>query len=171
MMWPTQLVMGDSHQHDDAFWHALRPVLHDEVRRLPAKYRIPVILGYLEGKTNEEVAELSHWPAETVKGRLSRARALLRSRLARQGMALSAAFLLAALVDGAVFAEVVPPELVKRTLLYVQNANPRLATPAASLARSQFTAQSVLPLKSLGARRTTASRDIATIAVAFILRT
>ena len=41
----------------------------------------PVILSYLEGKTNEEVAELLHWPVGTVKGRLSRARDLLRSRL------------------------------------------------------------------------------------------
>ena len=34
---------------------------------LPDKYRIPVILSYLEGKTNEEVAELLHWPVGTVK--------------------------------------------------------------------------------------------------------
>ena len=32
------------------------PCLHDEVARLPEKYRLPVILCYLEGKTNEEVA-------------------------------------------------------------------------------------------------------------------
>ena len=54
---------------------------------LPDKYRIPVVLSYLEGKTNEEVAELLHWPVGTVKGRLSRGRALLRSRLMRRGVA------------------------------------------------------------------------------------
>ena len=53
------------------------PVLHEEVNRLPDKYRIPVILSYLEGKTNEEVAEQLRWPVGTVKGRLSRARDLL----------------------------------------------------------------------------------------------
>jgi RNA polymerase sigma factor (sigma-70 family) len=116
-------------QHHDAAWNELRPVLHDEVRRLPEKYRIPVILSYLEGKTNEEVAELLDWPVGTVKGRLSRARALLRSRLTRRGMALSAAFLVTALADGAVFAEVVPPELIKRTLLFVQKFNVRSPVP------------------------------------------
>ena len=113
-MLPSQF--APDRQHHDAAWNELRPVLHDEVRRLPDKYRVPIILSYLEGKTNEEVAELLHWPVGTVKGRLSRARTLLRSRLMRRGVTLSAAFLLTALADGAVFAEVVPPELVKRTV-------------------------------------------------------
>src|SRR4051812_21432331 len=69
---------------DDHSWRELRPVLHDEVNRLPEKYRLPVILCYLEGKTNEEVSQLLHWPVGTVKGRLSRARDLLRSRLTRR---------------------------------------------------------------------------------------
>src|SRR3954465_6889419 len=43
---------------DDHSWIELRPVLHEEVNRLPEKYRVPVILCYLEGKTNEEAAEL-----------------------------------------------------------------------------------------------------------------
>ena len=134
-MLPSPLV--PDRQHRDAAWNELRPVLHDEVRRLPDKYRIPVILSYLEGKTNEEVAVLLHWPVRTVKGRLSSARALLRSRLTRRGMALSAAFLSTALTDGAVFAEVVPPELVKRTMLFVQKFNTRSAEPGLSSSASQ----------------------------------
>src|SRR5262249_12061562 len=105
-----------SSQHETAAWNELRPVLHAEVDRLPEKYRLPVILSYLEGKTNEEVAELLQWPVGTVKGRLSRARDLLRSRLARRGLALSAAFLVTALAEGRVFAEVVPQELVQKTV-------------------------------------------------------
>ena len=62
-----------NHQDEIAAWNELRPVLHAEVDRLPEKYRLPVILCYLEGKTNEEVADLLHWPVGTVKGRLSRA--------------------------------------------------------------------------------------------------
>jgi RNA polymerase sigma factor (sigma-70 family) len=65
----------------------LRPVLQAEVVRLPDKYRIPVVLSYLEGRTNQEVAEFLNWPVGTVKGRLSRARQLLRSRLTRRGVA------------------------------------------------------------------------------------
>jgi RNA polymerase sigma factor (sigma-70 family) len=64
----------------------LRPILHEEVVRLPEKYRAPVILSYLQGKTNQEVADLLNWPIGTVKGRLHRARQLLRSRLSRRGV-------------------------------------------------------------------------------------
>jgi len=49
-------------------------------------------------------------PVGTVKGRLSRARDLLRSRLMRRGLCLSAAFLVTALAEGRVFCEVVPLE-------------------------------------------------------------
>jgi RNA polymerase sigma factor (sigma-70 family) len=101
---------------ENSGWSELKPIIHEEVNHLPEKYRLPVILSYLEGKTNEEVARLLDWPVGTVKGRLSRARDLLRSRLTRRGLALSAAFLFTALSDGAVFAEVVPPRLLDDTV-------------------------------------------------------
>src|SRR3954454_3513196 len=101
---------------DNHGWIELRPVLHEEVNRLPEKYRMPVILCYLEGKTNEEVAELLQWPVGTVKGRLSRARDILRSRLTRRGLALSAALLVTALSNGTVIADVVPTRLVDETV-------------------------------------------------------
>jgi RNA polymerase sigma factor (sigma-70 family) len=71
----------------------LAPLLHAEVARLPDKYRSPVVLCYLEGKTNEEAARQLDWPVGTVKIRLSRARELLRSRLARRGVALTSGLL------------------------------------------------------------------------------
>ncbi len=113
-MWPSEIEHDD--QGERAAWNELRPVLHEEVNRLPEKYRVPVILSYLEGKTNDEVADLLQWPVGTVKGRLSRARELLRSRLSRRGLALSAAFLMTALSRGRVFAEAVPSDLVQRTV-------------------------------------------------------
>ncbi len=103
-------------QGERAFLAELRPVLHEEVTSLPDKYRIPVILSYLEGKTNEEVAALLEWPVGTVKGRLSRGRALLRSRLTRRGVALSSGTLLLALSGSRVEAADVSVELLRRTL-------------------------------------------------------
>ena len=63
----------------------LRLLLRAEVDGLPAKYRLLVLHTYMEGKSNEQVARLLRCPVGTVKGRLSRARDLLRARLCRRG--------------------------------------------------------------------------------------
>ena len=52
---------------------------------LPAEYRSLVLHTYIEGKTNEQVARLLRCPVGSVKGRLSRARDLLRARLSLRG--------------------------------------------------------------------------------------
>ncbi len=67
-------------------------VVHQEVGRLPEKYRSPVVLCYLEGLTHEEAATRLGWPVGTVRSRLSRARSTLRFRLTRRGITAPSAF-------------------------------------------------------------------------------
>jgi RNA polymerase sigma factor (sigma-70 family) len=69
----------------------LRPLLQQEVERLPDKYRAVVVLCCLEGRTNEEAAGQLGCPKGTVLSRLARARERLRRRLSARGMALAAA--------------------------------------------------------------------------------
>jgi RNA polymerase sigma factor (sigma-70 family) len=75
----------------------LRPLIHEEVNRLPASYREAVVLCYFQGRTHEEAAHELGWPVGTVRGRLARARDLLRTRLMRRGIAPAAGALVAVL--------------------------------------------------------------------------
>ena len=75
---------------------------------MPLAYRLPVVLCMLEGRTRSEAAAQLRWTEGMVRGRLSRARALLQSRLSRRGLA--PAVVLASLV-GARAVECAVPRL------------------------------------------------------------
>ena len=77
----TLRIRGDEPEVDQDDWRGL----HDEVARLPDKYRAPVVLCYLEGLTYEDAARRIGCPLGTVRVRLSRARDRLRDQLGRRG--------------------------------------------------------------------------------------
>jgi hypothetical protein len=60
----------------------LRQRLDEELQRLPEVYRAPLVMCYLEGKTNIEAARILGWPPGSMSSRLTRGRELLRDRLA-----------------------------------------------------------------------------------------
>ena len=82
----------DRGESDDA----LREMLDGELDGLPEKYRRPLILFHLEGKSLEETAAELGSPAGTVGAWLSRGRELLRRRLVRRGAGAVTGALLAA---------------------------------------------------------------------------
>ena len=79
----------------------LAAIVHEEIDRLPERFRIPVVLCELEGLTHERAAGNLGWPVGTLKSRLLRARELLRGRLSRRGVALPAGAITADVISNA----------------------------------------------------------------------
>jgi RNA polymerase sigma factor (sigma-70 family) len=127
---------------DEAAARELCLIVDEEVEQLPAKYRAPLVLHYLAGKTKEETARQLGWTEGTVSGRLARARDLLRSRLSRRGLTFSGG-VLAALLTREQAVAAVPPGLAESTLeIAVLSAAGEVAT-GASAARVTALTESV----------------------------
>jgi RNA polymerase sigma factor (sigma-70 family) len=124
---------------DDLIWSDLRPVLDDAVRSLPAKYRGPFVLCYLQGLTHAEAARHLGCPPGTIATRLSRARDQLRARLVRRGVTLSAGALAAALATRAEAA--VAPALLGTVL---QAVAPSASIPSHVTALTEGVCQAML---------------------------
>jgi RNA polymerase sigma factor (sigma-70 family) len=93
--------MPEPAAREQRLWGDLQPILDQELSRLPAKYRVAIVLCDLEGKTRKAVAQQLGVPEGTLSGRLTRGRALLAKRLARHGLWVSGAALAAVLSQDA----------------------------------------------------------------------
>jgi RNA polymerase sigma factor (sigma-70 family) len=93
----------------------LQVMLDAELSQLPDKYRVPIVLCELEGKTIKDAARQLGWPQGTVATRLARGRALLAKRLSKHGLELAVGILAAQLSQNAGSA-CVPTTLVSATV-------------------------------------------------------
>jgi len=107
--------MPDDDPAVEVVWRELRQVLDEELGRLAEKYRAPLVLFYLEGKSTEEVARQLGCPKGTVLSRLARGRDRLGARLARRGVALSVGAMVGVLIAKAAPAAV-PVGVVQGTI-------------------------------------------------------
>ena len=116
----------------------LRPILDEEINRLPTKYRLPVLLCYLQGLSSDEAARRLECAKGTIFSRLSRARDLLRRRLLRRGVDVSAGALAVVLAENVALKAAVPAALceitVRTSLLFAAGtAGQVLSAPLAAL--------------------------------------
>lgn len=65
-------------------------LVREEIATLPEECRAPVVLCYLEGKTNEEAARELNWPTGSMSRRLEKARRLLHAKFVGRGLAVLA---------------------------------------------------------------------------------
>jgi RNA polymerase sigma factor (sigma-70 family) len=98
-------------------WGEIRRVLDDELNRLPAHLRTPLVLCYLEGLTRDEAAQQLGWSLRTLHRRLDEGRRRLRDRLTKRGLAPA---LLATVVLGSDLRSEVPTDLVRTTIQWTR---------------------------------------------------
>ena len=87
-------------------WSDLRPILDEEIERLPTKYREAVVLCELEGKGRKEAAQFLDIAEGTLSSRLASARKMLAKRLSARGVTLTSAATVSLLAENSGIAAV-----------------------------------------------------------------
>lgn len=166
---PVDLAMIDDALENIAQCH-WRRVLDDELNLLPEKYRGALVLHYLLGKTNNEVAAELGLSVRTVEGRQRRGKALLKRRLMLRKVSLPAALASAAAASAAHASATAPlvDGAIAASLSFIHGTSQGASAAAVSLAQSEVVAMSTpiapisatfITLLALGGAMAVASGD------------
>lgn len=135
----------------DLSWREVCGLLDEELQRLPEKQRVPLVLCYLEGLTQDEASRRLGWPRGTFKRRLEAGRERLRLRLTRRGVTLGVGLFAAALTESATKGAVpvfLRSATVRAGMQFVTHETAALAaTPAALLAKGALQTMLTTKLK------------------------
>lgn len=85
---PASLCDNAAGPAEQLTWKEMLGILDDELGRLPEPYRTPLVLCYLEGRTQDEAARQLGRSLNTLRRRLARGRRLLEARLRGRGVTL-----------------------------------------------------------------------------------
>ena len=134
-------------------WHDLKPMLDQELSRLPEKYRVAVVICDLEDKSRKEAAHQLKIPEGTLSSRLTTARTMLAKRLARHGLAVPGGAL-AAVLSQKVASASVPTSVVASTikaasLLAAGRASVGISAKVADLTEEMVKAMFVTKINSV----------------------
>jgi RNA polymerase sigma factor (sigma-70 family) len=142
--------------------------LHEEIERLPERYRVAIVLCDLQGLTHQAAAQRLGRPVGTVSARLSRARERLKGQLSRRGLALPAGVVTAAIATS--HASAMPATLVESTIKVAMTGSEGLtagAVPAsiASLSKGVLKSMFLTKLKMMSATVLLAGATAGSVAV------
>ncbi len=144
-------------------------LLDEELQQLPEASRAPLVLYYLEEKSQAEIAQLMGLSVEAVEGRLRRAKQELRLRLIRRGVTLSTVITAATLLVPSIAFAAPSSTLVSATLISALGGTAAStllttgATTAAKLAAQEVAAMSVAGKASAFILATTVSTTLAVV--------
>lgn len=150
-IYEQQATLSADSAEADLSWREVRSLLDEELQRLPEKQRVPLVLCYLEGLTQDEAARRLGWPRGTLKRRLEAGRERLRLRLTRRGVTLGAGLFASALPESATKGAVpaiLRSATVRAAMQFLTHKTAAVAvTPAALLAKGALQTMVMTKLK------------------------
>jgi RNA polymerase sigma factor (sigma-70 family) len=137
---------------DDLTWRELNGILHEELAHLADKYRAPLVLCYLEGLTQDQAAKHLGLAKGTFKGRLERARLLLRGRLSRRGLAPAVVLLAdATRPAGAALPRAVASSMARTAAVFAAGQAASVSVQVAQMTEGVLRAMFLMQLRSAAA--------------------